>query len=67
MSYTECTHCNGVLLKDHRDIGICAWCIKELNDRDKAKSSMPVPGYSNEIEDDINEDDNELPIAEEWL
>lgn len=61
----ECL-CGSTLLKAHEGIGICAWCIKEIDDRSEFIKSMPIPSYSGVDDYEYEEEDN-LPKAEDYL
>ena len=62
----ECSHCGGELLKGHEDIGICAWCMIEIDRQQAFIDSMPVPSYCSDDDQEIKKEDN-LPTPEEYM
>jgi hypothetical protein len=43
----QCQYCGDPLIPAHRDFGICAWCLKDIEDsKAKAKENIQ-PSYFN--------------------
>lgn len=61
-----CLYCGEELLPAHRDFGICCWCVKESNEREKRNENMKPPSYSGDDFRDLKEEEI-LPTAEEYM
>lgn len=44
---THCQYCGDKLTFGHRSFGICAWCIKASDDRQKKLEKNKQPSYFN--------------------
>lgn len=42
---TRCQYCGDKLTSGHRSFGICGWCVKTLDDRQKKLKACENPGY----------------------
>jgi hypothetical protein len=52
----HCLYCGDELTIGHRDFGICAWCIKEIEDSQKRIKDYTQPSYFNSDRDEYKED-----------
>ena len=48
-----CLYCGDELIHAHKDFGICGWCLKEIDDNQKAakKESEQVGYFSGDRDD----------------
>lgn len=65
LSTKECNVCGGELLKAHEDIGICNWCMIEIDQRQEYLKTLRPPSYCSV--DDNQEKEDELPTPEEYM
>jgi len=63
---SDCLYCGDELLPAHKDFGICCWCLKESNDRQKQAEGIKVPSYCGDDYEEHEEDEN-LPTVEEYM
>jgi hypothetical protein len=56
MQTKYCQYCGDQLTSGHASFGICAWCIKEIDDSQKKAKEYMQPGYFNGDRDDFKEE-----------
>lgn len=47
-----CQYCGDELIPGHRSFGICAWCVKEIDDTQKMIKAQKKTSYFNRDRDD---------------
>lgn len=47
-----CRYCGDELISAHVGFGICAWCVKEIDDNQRRQREYRNPGYFNVDRDD---------------
>ena len=55
MSKELCNYCGDPLKEGRRGFGICGWCLKDINDSEKAVQEMKQPSYFNGNRDEYKD------------